>query len=454
MKVFICWSGRRSKELAEALRQWLPTVLTGIEPTYSPEITKGELWFDAINRDLNRSHAGIVCLTPENLGSGWFHFEAGALFKETAKIFTLLYKVHAPRLHGPLSHFQGTDVTKEELGKLIEALATLMGKRAPARRDWLKTFGEQWPVFETHINRISPLTIHEVIPNLAGLFQRKTFNEPLDHCRDQRWRTRYDGARDTLIELRRSTDRVKEYTAPHVVDYYEELIQDLDGYCMAMETDLLKERQFRSLKNGNVKIDGAILGTCERRRRKILDLLNQLLDKWGAPILDESRLYRKLARIDDKKVRCIHPFEKRITRGEIPKGIVPDGLVSPWEFDRIVYYLVQEHRKDLDMQLLNECVTTELEKVRAREVEGSLIPLHYAIRALERGVRRLLQGRVWSPEIRTDVQRVADRVEQYLRGNPSRDPGRHIHENLVALREVLNKLSSSGNIQHFKSELR
>lgn len=438
MKVFICWSGRRSKQLAEALHQWLPSVLKGLAPIYSPDIPKGEPWFDSINRELNRSQAGIVCLTPENMDAAWIHFEAGALFRETTKIFTLLYKVPAGSLRDrPLSHFQGTEATRGDLLKLVEALATLMAKEAPDPRERLKTFEEQWPLFETHLNKIKALTVQELIPNLKGLFQRKTYSEPLAECKDQRWRARYDGAHETLIELTRSQNKVREYTAPHIADYYEELIQAVNGYCMEMGACLLKEQRFSKRKDGKLKIADAMLGTCEQRRRKILGLLNDLIDERGAPILDESRLFRKLVTIEDKKTKCIHPLEKRIQGGEIPGGIVPDGLVSQWDFDRIAYYLVQENRKDLDMQRLSECVIIELEKVRAREEEGSLVPLHYAIRALERGVRRLRRDHVLSAETKSEVQRAIERIARYLRGNPSRDAGRHIKENLVTLRGAL-----------------
>ena len=206
MKVFICWSGRRSKELAEALNQWLPTVLKGLAPTYSPNIPKGKLWFNSINRDLRRAKAGIVCLTPENIESTseWIYFEAGALFRETTKIFTLLYKVPESALHGPLSHFQATETTKGDLSQLIKALATLMGRKAPTRRVRLKRFEEQWPVFETRLNKIRPLLVKDLVPNFENLFQmKKTYDEPLNECQDQKWRARNASAQETLIELKR-----------------------------------------------------------------------------------------------------------------------------------------------------------------------------------------------------------------------------------------------------------
>ena len=128
MKVFICWSGERSRKVAELLQQWLPTVLDGLEPTYSPDIPKGKLWFDSIILELSRSRAGLVCLTPENLESGWMHFEAGALFHEAKTIFTFLFQVQAGELRGPLSEIQSTTATREDTKKLIAAMAEVMAK--------------------------------------------------------------------------------------------------------------------------------------------------------------------------------------------------------------------------------------------------------------------------------------------------------------------------------------
>ena len=40
--VFISWSGDRSKEIAEALRKWIPSVLQFAKPYYTPsDIEKG-----------------------------------------------------------------------------------------------------------------------------------------------------------------------------------------------------------------------------------------------------------------------------------------------------------------------------------------------------------------------------------------------------------------------------
>jgi hypothetical protein len=82
MKVFISWSGSRSKQIAKLLHDWLPIVLQNIEAFMSiEEIEKGMRWFSSIATELQNCNFGSVCLTPENLTAPWIHFEAGALAK-------------------------------------------------------------------------------------------------------------------------------------------------------------------------------------------------------------------------------------------------------------------------------------------------------------------------------------------------------------------------------------
>lgn len=50
MKVFLSWSGRKSKAIAEALRDWLPSVIQEIEPFMSErDIAAGARWLNEID---------------------------------------------------------------------------------------------------------------------------------------------------------------------------------------------------------------------------------------------------------------------------------------------------------------------------------------------------------------------------------------------------------------------
>src|SRR5215813_14335412 len=82
MKVFISWSGERSKQLAEAIREWLPNVLQFVKPYFTPaDIEKGARWASEISKELEQSKIGIIAMTEENLTSPWIMFEAGAISK-------------------------------------------------------------------------------------------------------------------------------------------------------------------------------------------------------------------------------------------------------------------------------------------------------------------------------------------------------------------------------------
>jgi hypothetical protein len=66
MRIFVSWSGERSHGVAEALRNWLPHVIQGLQPWLSSnDIDKGARWAADIASHLEESRVGIICLTPE-----------------------------------------------------------------------------------------------------------------------------------------------------------------------------------------------------------------------------------------------------------------------------------------------------------------------------------------------------------------------------------------------------
>lgn len=88
-------------------------------------------------------------------------------------------------LPGPLSVYQSTVATKEDTFGLINSLlGDLMGTG-----DFAPAWDDLWP----RLQRIEKELVTSIFPGLAGLFDRKTFQEPLDECRDQSWFKRYDG---------------------------------------------------------------------------------------------------------------------------------------------------------------------------------------------------------------------------------------------------------------------
>ena len=125
MKVFISWSGDRSRNVAEILRGWLPKVLQAVKPWMSDEdISTGTRWSTEIASELEASKAGIVCITPENQHNPWLMFEAGALSKTLTETYVCpyLFDLSTSQLSGPISQFQATLATKEGTFKIIQTL--------------------------------------------------------------------------------------------------------------------------------------------------------------------------------------------------------------------------------------------------------------------------------------------------------------------------------------------
>lgn len=61
MKVFISWSGTASREVAEALRWWLPKVIQGTNPFVSAkDIDKGANWTSVLSTELADTDFGIT----------------------------------------------------------------------------------------------------------------------------------------------------------------------------------------------------------------------------------------------------------------------------------------------------------------------------------------------------------------------------------------------------------
>lgn len=123
MKVFISWSGQKSKIIATALETWLKQVIQAVEPWISIDITKGVKWGSEIADRLEKSKIGIICLTSANLNERWILFEAGALSKtKDAHVCTLLLDVKPADVKQPLAQFQHTTTEKEDIYQLVQTI--------------------------------------------------------------------------------------------------------------------------------------------------------------------------------------------------------------------------------------------------------------------------------------------------------------------------------------------
>jgi hypothetical protein len=151
MKVFISWSGKDSKQVAQLLTEWIPDVLQGVETWISSDdIDKGAVWMNDINEQLKEIGLGILCLTRNNIDAPWILFEAGALSKGLTKnrVCPLLINLSHKELKPPLASFMATMPAREDMLKLIKTInAQLVEKRLPDDRVE-KSFDVWWGGFE------------------------------------------------------------------------------------------------------------------------------------------------------------------------------------------------------------------------------------------------------------------------------------------------------------------
>ena len=130
MKVFLSWSGHRSREVAGLLSEWLSCVIQAIRPWISTrDLDRGTIWFGEINDQLQETTVGIICLTQENKTKPWILFEAGALAKglSTSRVCTLLIDLEPKDIEDPLAQFNHTLPTKDSIYSLVKTLNNALG---------------------------------------------------------------------------------------------------------------------------------------------------------------------------------------------------------------------------------------------------------------------------------------------------------------------------------------
>lgn len=163
MRIFISWSGERSRLVAEALRDWLPLVLQFSEPWLSNrDIQPGERWAVEVGKELEDARFGVIVLTRDSLSSPWILFEAGALSKafSSAGVCPLLVDLDFRDLSGPLSQFQAKKIDKESILELVETINGRGTSPVPSQR-LVTLYDALWPKFEDEVARLPvPQTTH------------------------------------------------------------------------------------------------------------------------------------------------------------------------------------------------------------------------------------------------------------------------------------------------------
>jgi arsenate reductase-like glutaredoxin family protein len=160
MKIFLSWSGTKSKLIAESLKDWLEQVIQSTEPWISTSIEKGKKWSKEISDKLEESKIGIICITKDNLNAPWILFEAGAISKSSdSYVCTFLTDISSPsEIVGPLSSFQHTKFSKDDMLKLCKTINNRIkeskGGKPLNEKALEEVFDIFYPKLEDKINEI------------------------------------------------------------------------------------------------------------------------------------------------------------------------------------------------------------------------------------------------------------------------------------------------------------
>ncbi|WP_339521758.1 hypothetical protein [Pseudomonas sp. EL_65y_Pfl2_R96] len=207
MKVFVSWSGPRSKAVAELLSDWIKCVLQASQPWISTrDIDKGAIWFSEISDQLRETAAGIVCLTQENKNKPWILFETGALAKglSTNRVCTFLIDLAPSDIEDPLAQFNHTTPERSSMWGLISSLNSCLDTARLDERILKQVFETYWPQFEASFAEVLAATPEEA--NVAPRTGDSILAEILSNTRMLAGRVRELESRmpsypDTIVEV-------------------------------------------------------------------------------------------------------------------------------------------------------------------------------------------------------------------------------------------------------------
>ena len=184
MKLFISWSGKKSREFAEIMRNWIPSVIQAVKPYFSPDdVDKGALWYPEISKELEDSKVGIICLTRDNLEAPWILFEAGTLAKtfRKSRVIPILFGLRPTDIKTPLSQFQCAVFEKCEINKVIESINKALGEKALDSSVLEKVYEKWWPDLESQVMKVMKNGVYEEEPELRS--DREILEEVLSLAR-------------------------------------------------------------------------------------------------------------------------------------------------------------------------------------------------------------------------------------------------------------------------------
>lgn len=145
--------------MAKFFRAWLPKVLPHAKPWLSDiDIEKGTVGLDEIKKALVGKKVGVFFLTPENRGSVWMAYEAGALANEVgdkSRVCTyLLGDLRIQHVQGPFGMFQHTRPDSEDTRKLVHTINKAIEEGSLPDPIVDAIFEKMWPELASHLEQM------------------------------------------------------------------------------------------------------------------------------------------------------------------------------------------------------------------------------------------------------------------------------------------------------------
>ncbi|MGN7969104.1 toll/interleukin-1 receptor domain-containing protein [Microbacterium sp. 22296] len=178
MKVFISWSGPRSRAMADALRDWIHDVIQNVECFCSTEdIRAGQRWNNEVNSWLSETDFGVLCVTPENMSAPWLNFEAGALAKridDDARVVPVTLGFQPAALEEPLKQFNGVPADRTGFLRLMKSIAEIAHPTMNIERHFDRWWGDleekiqEIPSADVQVSEPQPPDVSEMFTDIMS----------------------------------------------------------------------------------------------------------------------------------------------------------------------------------------------------------------------------------------------------------------------------------------------
>ena len=191
MKVFVSFSGEKSKRTADALVEFLPKILPTISFVLADtDIAIGERWQQSLERQTDGLNFAILCVSHDNVEKPWLMYEAGQLSRKTPRLVPYLLNVDPADLKGPLAHLSAVLADKGGTRHLLSIMNDESEEVLP--NDVLnRDFESYWPEIKSCLDSARKLSVADdvigaIVSGDANIIQfsaHGSYGGPLDPSR-------------------------------------------------------------------------------------------------------------------------------------------------------------------------------------------------------------------------------------------------------------------------------